>query len=206
MPGRHAWSPSLVHHILADPVYAGTAYANRYSFVPPRKPRRPYGTRTGEATCRQLKPREQWIAIPVPAILDQETWDRAQAQLARNAALSFRNNTKHTYLLRCLLTCGACGLSMFGTVRPGGRRYYRCAGKDCVETARAQPCPRAAVNADDLERAVWGHVRELLEAPDRLVAQFQQLAGDADRHAAEERRADQRIAARLGGLARADQR
>ena len=22
--GRHAWSPSLVHHILADPVYAGT--------------------------------------------------------------------------------------------------------------------------------------------------------------------------------------
>src|SRR3954471_14429108 len=65
------------------------AYANRYSFVPPRKPRRPYGPRTGEATCRQLKPREQWIAIPVPAIVDQETWDRAQAQLARNAALSF---------------------------------------------------------------------------------------------------------------------
>src|SRR3954468_7696478 len=54
------------------------AYANRYSFVPPRKPRRPYGPRTGEATCRQLKPREQWIAISVPAIVDQETWDRAQ--------------------------------------------------------------------------------------------------------------------------------
>src|SRR4051812_5957250 len=101
MPGRHAWSPSLVHHILADPVYAGTAYANRYSFVPPKKPRRPYGPRTGEATCRQLKPREQWIAIPVPAIVDQETWDRAQAQLARNAALSFRNNTKHNYLRVC---------------------------------------------------------------------------------------------------------
>ena len=112
--GRHAWSPSLVHHILADPVYAGTAYANRYSFVPPRKPRRPYGPRTGEATCRQLKPREQWIAIPVPAIVDQETWDRAQAQLARNAALSFRNNTKHNYLLRCLMTCATCGLAMFG--------------------------------------------------------------------------------------------
>jgi hypothetical protein len=33
------------------------------------KPRR-IGTRrsprTGEATCRRLKPREQWIAIPVP--------------------------------------------------------------------------------------------------------------------------------------------
>jgi site-specific DNA recombinase len=203
--GRRPWSPSTVHHILADPVYTGTAYSNRYQYVPAKKPRARKPGYSGVG-CRRLRPKEEWIPIAVPAIVDQETWDRAQAQLARNAALSFRNNTKHTYLLRCLLTCGACGLSMFGTVRPGGRRYYRCAGKDCVATARAQPCPRAAVNADDLERAVWGHVRELLEAPDRLVAQFQQLAGDADRHAAEERRADQRIAARLGGLARADQR
>jgi site-specific DNA recombinase len=101
--GRHAWSPSTVHHILADPIYAGTAYANRYAHVPAAKPRARRGPRTGEATCRRLKPREQWIAIPVPALVDQETWDRARAQLARNAALSFRNNTKHSYLLRCLL-------------------------------------------------------------------------------------------------------
>ena len=44
--GRHPWSPSVVHHILADPVYAGTAYANRYTFVPPRKPRRAVGPRS----------------------------------------------------------------------------------------------------------------------------------------------------------------
>jgi site-specific DNA recombinase len=37
--GRHPWSSSTVHHILADPVYAGTAYANRYRHVPPKKPR-----------------------------------------------------------------------------------------------------------------------------------------------------------------------
>jgi site-specific DNA recombinase len=36
--GRHAWSPSTVHHILADPIYAGTAYANRYAYVPAAKP------------------------------------------------------------------------------------------------------------------------------------------------------------------------
>jgi len=29
--GRRPWSPSTVHHILADPVYTGTAYANRVS-------------------------------------------------------------------------------------------------------------------------------------------------------------------------------
>ena len=55
----------MVHHILADPIYAGTAYANRYSFVPPKKPRGDRGPRSHEASCRQLKPREQWIAILV---------------------------------------------------------------------------------------------------------------------------------------------
>src|SRR4051794_31482514 len=78
-------------------------------------------------------------AAPVPAIVDQETWDRAQAQLARNAALSFRNNTKHNYLLRCLMTCATCGLAMFGRYAARGkqpeRRYYQCHGKDCLLSA-----------------------------------------------------------------------
>ncbi|WP_448190063.1 recombinase family protein, partial [Azospirillum sp. sgz301742] len=173
--GRHPWSPSTVHHILSDPVYTGTAYANRYEFVAAKKPRPRKPTYSGVG-CRRLRPKDQWIPIAVPALIDQDTWDRAQAQLARNATLSFRNNSKHDYLLRCLLTCGACGLSMHGTTRPAGKRaerlYYRCAGKDCVETARAQPCPRANVAAPDIERTVWEHVRGLLEDPERLVAQF----------------------------------
>ena len=80
------------------------------------RPRSPggRGPRSGENTCRQLRPQEEWIPIPVPAIIDQETHRLAQAQLARNAKLSFRNNTKHAYLLRCLLTCGSCGLAMYG--------------------------------------------------------------------------------------------
>src|SRR3954453_17216437 len=139
--GRHAWSPSTVHHILADPIYVGTAYANRYPYVPAAKPRAQRGPHTGEATCRRLRPREQWIAISVPALVDQEMWDRAQAQLARNAALSFRNNARHSYLLRCLLTCEVCGLAMYGVTRPATatkpeRQYDQCRGKDCVLSAR----------------------------------------------------------------------
>jgi len=37
--GRRPWSPSVVHHILSDPVYGGTAYANRYEYVAAAKPR-----------------------------------------------------------------------------------------------------------------------------------------------------------------------
>jgi site-specific DNA recombinase len=207
--GRRPWSPSTVHHILSDPVYTGTAYANRYEYVAARKPRGRKPGYDGKG-CRRLRPKEQWIPIAVPPLIEQEIWDRAQAQLARNAVLSFRNNKKHDYLLRCLLTCGCCGLAMFGTTRPAAgdteRRYYRCAGKDCVETARAQPCPRASLNGEELEHAVWDHVRDLLSAPDRLIAQFEHFAGDVDRSAAEEKRAEQRVAMRLDGLARADVR
>ncbi|MBV1800087.1 recombinase zinc beta ribbon domain-containing protein [Siccirubricoccus sp. G192] len=198
-----------MHHILADPIYAGTAYANRYSFVPPKKPRI-RGSRSHEASCRQPKPREQWIAISVPALVDADTWDRAQAQLARNAALSFRNNTRYNYLLRCLLTCRTCGLAMFGrtyraTVSQSERRYYQCHGKDCILTARPERCPSRNVKAEEVEAAVWDHVVGLLADPARLVAQFARFAaveGGSDR----ERAADQLLRTRMERTSRADKR
>jgi DNA invertase Pin-like site-specific DNA recombinase len=75
--GKHPWSPSVVHRVLADPTYTGTAYAHRYAYTPPRKPRAARGPRSGQASCRQRRPREEWIPIPVPAIVDQATFDQA---------------------------------------------------------------------------------------------------------------------------------
>ena len=209
--GRPAWSPTTIHHILADPIYAGTAYANRYAYVAPAKPSIQRGPRTAAATRRCLKPREQWIAIPVPALVDQGTWDRAQAQLARNAALSFRNNTRHSYLLRCLLTCELCGLAMYGITRPASarkpaRQVYRCHGKDCVVMARTSVCPSRHVNADEIEPVVWDHVMALLADPDQLLAQFDRFAAAADAGSAREQAAEQQLRARLDRTARADRR
>jgi site-specific DNA recombinase len=209
--GRHAWSPSTVHHILADPIYVGTAYANRYAYGPPAKPRAQRGPHTGEATCRRLRPREEWIAISVPALVDQETWDQAQAQLARNAALSFRHNARHSYLLRCLLTCEVCGLAMHGVTRPATatkpeRQYYECRGKDCVLSARTAACPSRHVKADEIEPVVWTHVASLLADPDRLLAQFDHLAATAEAGSARDQAAEQQLRARLDRTVRADKR
>ena len=33
--GKRLWSNSVVHRVLSDPVYTGTAYANRYELVAP---------------------------------------------------------------------------------------------------------------------------------------------------------------------------
>jgi site-specific DNA recombinase len=208
--GRRLWSNAVVHRILSDPVYTGTGYHNRYTFHAPRRPRA-HGPRTGERTCRRPRPREEWIAIPVPAIIDEQTHQQAAAQLARNAALSFRNNTRNDYLLRCLLTCRTCGLAMFGVTNRarGGRpehRYYQCHGKDGVYHDRDCRCPRRCVKADDLEAAVWQHVKGLLDDPAALLAQFEAFAREADVQKTNDRAEEQKWEGRLRRLDREEQR
>jgi site-specific DNA recombinase len=208
--GRRLWSNAVVHRILSDPIYTGTAYTNRYAFVPPRRPRsrRP---RSYENTCRRPRPREEWIGVPVPAIIDAQTHQQALEQLRRNSALSFRNNTRNDYLLRCLLTCRTCGLAMFGvtlhaTDHQPEYRYYQCHGKDCVVRDRDRRCPRRAVKAEELEAAVWDHMKQLLNDPATLLAQFEAFARQADEATADSRAAEQKWEARLRQLDREEQR
>ena len=75
--GKRLWSNCVVHRILSDPVYTGTGYANRHVFVVPRKPRST-GPRAGTATCRRPRPREEWIPIRVPALIDESTHQSAK--------------------------------------------------------------------------------------------------------------------------------
>ncbi len=209
--GKHLWSSAVIHHILSDPLYVGTAYVNRYRYVPALKPRKPKGPRSNENPCRQLRPKEEWIAIPIPAIIDEETHEKAQAQLARNAVLSFRHNVKYSYLLRCLLTCKTCGLAMSGRTEPARashseRRYYVCRGKDPIQSAREQRCPSRPAKADELEQAVWSHVTQLLSNPQQLLAQFEHFARLTVEGDEQEQAEDRKLQARVERLEREERR
>jgi site-specific DNA recombinase len=209
--GKATWAAAVVHHILTDPVYTGTAYANRYHFVPPQKPRSPRGSHTGENSCRHPRAREDWIPITVPALIDAATYAQAQEQLARNATLSFRNNTKYSYLLRCLLTCKTCGLAMYGTTYKATatqpqRQYYECHGKDLILSGRDTCCPQRIARAEELEAAVWAEVVRLLQDPAQLLAQFQEFAAAATAGDAAQQEAAQKRDLQLKRLAREEQR
>jgi site-specific DNA recombinase len=188
--GGARWSASVVHRILSDPVYTGTAYANRYRYVPPERPRA-RGPRTGENTCRKFRPKEEWIPIHVPPIIDEETRRLAQDQLKRNARLSFRNNKRYSYLLRCLLSCESCGLAMYGTTYKATdtqpeRRYYQCHGKDPILSAREHKCLQRPAKARELEEAVWEYVKEVMRDPERLLTQFEDFACSTSENGDEE--------------------
>ncbi|MCL5265483.1 MAG: recombinase family protein [Chloroflexi bacterium] len=123
--GKTRWRPSTVNQILKDEVYKGTFYYNRGQSVEPTRPSRQNPYRKHKLTGRKLRPRNEWIPIPVPAIVDEITWEAAQRQLRENSLYSPRHNTHHSYLLRGLIRCPRCGGAYVGGFARG-RRYYRC--------------------------------------------------------------------------------
>jgi len=72
----------------------------------------------------KLRPKEEWIPIPVTSIIDKDLFYRAQKQLVINAQFSMRNK-KHDYFLSGLIYC-ECGSRMCGEGSDRGHFYYNC--------------------------------------------------------------------------------
>jgi site-specific DNA recombinase len=172
------WAQSSIVEILRDSLYKGEAYYNR---TQPAELHQPYGPRgrtdrvPGNTQGRTRRPPSEWIAVPVPPIIDPETWERAQAQLRQNQERAQRQTTPRRYLLRSLLVCGRCGRRMVGSwSAPGGR--YICA----LRYPRHVPgaCPGRSLSALAIEQMVWAHVQALLADPEVLRQQYAQGHGD----------------------------
>ena len=191
--GKRLWSNSVVHRILSDPLYTGTAYANRYVLVVPRKPRSA-GPRAGLPTCREPRPREEWIPIPVPAIIDESYSSRCER--TTRPQLGPVLPQQHPQRLPAPLP------AHLPDVRPGHvrrhhaagpagerqHRYYMCHGKDTLARDRECRCPQTRTKVEELDAAVWDHVKRLLDDPATLAAQFEERARQADALDADARR------------------
>jgi hypothetical protein len=98
-----------------------------------------------------------------PALVDAETWQRAQDILAENRRVAKRQRAVHPdALLAGLVRCRPCGCAMTPArvVKRGGRRYcyYVCTS---AQTRGWDTCPSKSVSAPTLERFVLHHVLEL---------------------------------------------
>jgi site-specific DNA recombinase len=126
---REVWTVSSLRWILTNPVYTGKVYAGRTRQRPPRIRRsatHPIG-RPGNTAVPVAQ--EEWIPVStVQAIVTQEQFDRAKEKLSKNKPFASRNNKKHPYLLRALVSCGRCKLACSSRALRNSR-YYVCAGK-----------------------------------------------------------------------------
>jgi site-specific DNA recombinase len=195
--GRPFWNPSSVHKILRNATYGGIAYGNQKQMVPARRRHPLIGRQpktSGGASCR-LRPREEWIGVPVPAIVPEERFMLAQQRLDRNRQWA-RRNTQGEYLLRRLVSCRRCGLA-HNVGNNGHYAYYRCKGMDVlVMRGRRDPCHARQIPTERLDALIWADLCLLLAEPAVLEEALQRAykgALDGEERASQIRELRRRI-------------
>jgi site-specific DNA recombinase len=126
--GGKRWHGASVRGILRSPIYTGVAYSGRSRPAPARRRKSALQpVRPGQS--QQPAPTEEWMAVPVPALISDETFEAAQHRLERNVQMARRNNTTYEYLLRGLVSCGQCRRACGGRTLHPGYHYYFCRGR-----------------------------------------------------------------------------
>ena len=173
--GYGVWNPPSIRNILTNPVYIGKWTYGKTRRVLERIRETPDGRREiVEVNSSEAVPREQWIEVDVPAILEGEEgralWEAAQERLKENKRLAERNGGKYQYLLRGMLRC-RCGRTMVGAPAPGGEYcYYRCNRKLWEKSARRYAhCDAPMLRADKADAAMWEEIKGKLLDSDNLT-------------------------------------
>jgi site-specific DNA recombinase len=141
---------------------------------------------------RTLRPREEWVAIPVPTYLSCSLVEAARTAFEANKGTE-RKYLARPWELRGLMRC-TCGWKM-GTHTTKGRTkdrlyyYYECRHRRMHGSMSA--CSQKSINAPKVEASVWEFVSELLKDPARIRAGMNRLIDQerASGHAEPEREA-----------------
>jgi site-specific DNA recombinase len=160
------WNVTTVHRILRHAVYKGIYYAYRFKTI-------------GKSMVRTSP--EDWVAVSVPAIVDETVWSAAQFQMDAQRCESKRN-TKYEYLLRGHVRC-ACGYSATCKTcnskdHRNGVRYerpfYHCHGQT---NRSARPCPYkgTSFSAKKVDPVVWQWIATTLLDEQAIVDGYNNL-------------------------------
>jgi site-specific DNA recombinase len=123
---------------------------------------------TPSYTAGHERPREEWIEIPVPALVSEESFARAQELLQENKVRSKRRTITPS-VVQGLVSCQKCGYAFSRTSTHSSARkihYYKCIGSDSWRKLGGPVCDNGRhVRQDLLDQIVWAEVIRLLEDP-----------------------------------------
>ena len=189
--GKTVWDRTTVWGILKNPASMGQAAFGKTRVGPlqPRlraqrggslQPRRAYSTSD--------VPREEWISVPVPALVSEELFAAVQVQLEENRRRARQGQRGARYLLQGLVLCQHCGYAYYGkpvssSAAKGKVReyaYYRCIGTDAYRFGGERVCHNGQVRTDLLDVTVWQEVCALLEDPQRVEQEYRRRLAPPD--------------------------
>ena len=180
-PRCSKWRRERLHSLMGNETYRGTYWYGKSSWVT-----------TEEGTKGTRNPRDTWIGIPFPPLVDEKTWERVRARKFKRFSHSKRR-TKTFYLLQHMVKCAECGLYLGGRAITSDyqtvngkryfykvdppRRYYRCYGM----TSHKLGCRRPGmIRAEHLEDHVWNEVKRMIQHPGLIVAGMESMNGQED--------------------------
>ena len=143
-----------LHKLLTNTVYIGRWKFNQTS-----------------SKTRRRKADEEVVEIPVPAIIELDTFGQVQRQLhARSPKRQAPRVTTGPILLTGLAVCATCrgGMMLRTGTSKGGRvyRYYTCS--NCATKGKTA-CKGRSIPMDKLDGMVTDHLLERLFKPDRIA-------------------------------------
>ena len=191
--GKAVWGVSVIGRVIRNEAYIGRTYYNRTASV--------FGRHPAKAKRQVMRPRDQWIPIAVPAIIGEELFEAAQGVSYDNSKWSPRRAEPDHWLLRGLIKCGHCGVSV-SCHKMRGRNgtfhhYYYCHNHDPLRAGgEHRRCPERNIRADELDAFVFDRVRATMLRPDVL------LTGEAAVSTRREGGSDELLATQLAGLDR----
>ncbi len=168
-PGAR-WERSMVWAMLRNPAYRGTACFGKTRVATRQRVTRALRLRGGVSSrdsANHERPREEWIEIPVPALIAEPTFARAQELLHENKVRA-RRRTIEPSIVQGLVSCRRCGYALSRTSTRSTARlihYYRCIGSDGWRHLGGPRCDNRPVRQDLLDQIVWTEVIRLLEDP-----------------------------------------
>jgi site-specific DNA recombinase len=192
---RPVWGTSTISRILHNEAYIGRVYFNRTEVVADHRP--------GRRTRQIPRPRDGWIPITVPSIVDEAMFDAVRHVTRDNSQWSPRRAEPGQWMLRGLVKCGTCGVGV-NCHKMRGRngtwhRYYYCRNHDPIKAGGPDKrCPERNIRADALDTFVFDQIRAALLRPDTLTNGEQAVAAhrpapDDELLAAELARLDRRL-------------
>jgi site-specific DNA recombinase len=176
--GAARWCRSTIWAMLRNPAYRGMACFGKTQTAMRQRTnnrtlRRRGGVPARNSASHELG-RDQWIEVPVPALVGEDTFALAQERLESNKKHASRR-TLEPSILQGLVHCRHCGYALYRTsTRSSARKiyYYRCLGSDAWRYEGKAKCDQRPIRLDLLEYIVWNEIVRLLEDPTLIQAEL----------------------------------